>query len=195
MKQAKEQLQALNNQLDAAGNDAPFSLALMHSVAQGAKDLGAPLSREQLVWALQRSKGDERLAISLAVSQANARRTLKVLRDPTLLSDFDVSRVAGAMVRKAKETLKAESLRRVIDELDLLDEEAGQGGGKKAGERPREGDTVLILSARDEEASKYIGRTGILEEDDETDQPFNVRFDDDETWWFYEGETESSDLL
>eukprot|EP00966_Prymnesium_polylepis_P235098 5438047-Prymnesium_polylepis.1 len=77
MKQAKEQLQAIHSQLDAAGNDSPFSLALMHSVAQAAKDLGSPLSREQLLWVLQRSKGDERVAISLAVSQADAQRTLK----------------------------------------------------------------------------------------------------------------------
>ena len=71
-KQAKEQLAAIHASLDAAGRDSPFSLALMHSVAQATREQGAPLSREQLLWVLGRAKGDERIAISLAVSQARS---------------------------------------------------------------------------------------------------------------------------
>ena len=52
----------------------------MHSVAQAAKDAGQPLRRSQLCWVLERAKGDERVAISLATSQASARRALPVLR-------------------------------------------------------------------------------------------------------------------
>ena len=69
-KQAKEQLTAIHASLDAAGRDSPFSLALMHTVAQAARDQAVPLSREKLLWVLGRAKGDERVAISLAISQA-----------------------------------------------------------------------------------------------------------------------------
>jgi hypothetical protein len=106
--------------------DSPFSLALMHSVSQAAKDLGMPLRREQLLWVLHRSKGDECLAISLASAQGSAQRALKALYDPSVLSSFDVSGVTPAMVAKVKETLKSDVLKRVTEELDLIDEEAGE---------------------------------------------------------------------
>ena len=101
---------ALHASLDAAGEGSPFPLALMHTVAQAAKDHGVPLSREQLLWVLTRAKADERVAISLATSQMSARRALPVLKTPQALERFDVSRVTGAMVRKVKETLKLEAL-------------------------------------------------------------------------------------
>ena len=194
-KKAKEQLQAIHEKLDAAGSESPFSLALMHTVAQAAKDASNPLTREQLLWALGRAKGSEQVAISLATSQTSARRALRVLRQPTLLAEFDVGVVSAPMVRKVKETLKGDVLKRPIDELDLLDEEAGEGGGRKPNKRPEEGDTVTIVSAKDEAAAPYIGRVGKIIEDDETDQPFNVDFGMDDTWWFHENEVEVSELL
>jgi hypothetical protein len=92
-KQAKQQLAAIHASLDAAGRDSPFSLALMHTVAQAVRDQAVPLSREQLLWVLGRAKGDERIAISLAISQASARRALPVLRQPAILRTFDVTKV------------------------------------------------------------------------------------------------------
>lgn len=124
--------------MDAAGTGSPFSLALMHSVKQGAKDEGVSLSREQLLWVLQRAKGNESLAISLAVSQKSSRRALKALRDPTELRAFDVGGVTAPMVRKVKETLKADALRHLLDELDSIDEEAGEAVAKPKKSRPEE---------------------------------------------------------
>ena len=43
--------------------------------------------------------------------------------------------------------------------------------------------------------SAGAGRLGELIEDDGTEQPFQVEFDDEETWWFYEDEVEVSDFL
>ena len=136
-KKAKEKLAEIHAQLDAAGMDSPFSLALMHTVAQAAKELGAPMRRDQLVWVLQRAKGNERIAISIAIAQANARRALEVLRRPELLASFDAASVSAVMVRKVKESLKAEGLRLLLAELDAADEAAGEAyGHSKAGGRP-----------------------------------------------------------
>ena len=173
----------------------------MHSVAQAAKDAGQPLRRSQLCWVLERAKGDERVAISLATSQASARRALPVLRDPSLLSNFDVSAVTPAMARRVKETLSSvEALQTHLAELSALDEEAGEAVGRRVGERPQVGDTVLVLSSRDDEASRFVGMAGRLEEDDGSSQPFLVLFPsggdyENQTWWFYEGEIEASELL
>ena len=174
-KQAKEQLSAIHASLDAAGRDSPFSLALMHSVAQATREQGAPLSREQLLWVLARAKGDERVAISLAVSQASARRALPVLRQPKMLRAFDVTQVTGAMVHKVKQTLRLPALKPLIAALDQADEAGGGGARRDPGQRPQVGDTVVVVRATDESCLRFIGSAGILEEDDESDNPFYVR--------------------
>ena len=135
-KKAKEQLAAITKQLDDSSADSPFSLALMHSVAQAAKDLGATLTHEALLWVLHRSKGDERVAISLAAAQSSARKVLRVLRDPKLLSSFDVSQVTSAMVGKVRETLKGEAMLKVCNQLDAIDEEAGRLAAARLGSAP-----------------------------------------------------------
>ena len=165
-KKAKEQQQAIRAQLDAAGMGAPFSFAAMHTVAQAAKDVGVALPRERLLWVLQRAKGDERVAISLATSQRSARRTLRVLRDPNQLANFDVGAVDSRMVKKVKETLKSEQMRQAIDLVEAADQAAGEKAGRKLGQRPKEGDKVLIVASKDEDGAKFIGKVGVIECDE-----------------------------
>lgn len=92
----------------------------------------------------------------------NARRALAALRNPSLLLDFDVSQVTSSMARKVKDTLKGEQLRQLLGELDAADEKAGELPSRKGDDRPKVGDSVLILACRDVSDSRFIGQVGIL---------------------------------
>jgi hypothetical protein len=52
------------------------------------------------------------------------------------------------------------------------------------------GAVVRVLSASDQETSPYVGETGRLVEDDQSDRPFKVKFDGGQELWFMESELE-----
>ena len=49
------------------------------------RERGVPAPREQVMWALRRTKGNEYLAVEMIAAQPKARRALAALRDPSLI--------------------------------------------------------------------------------------------------------------
>ena len=46
------------------------------------------------------------------------------------------------------------------------------------------GGRVRITAASDPATRPYVGQTGELRRDDDSDRPFQARFDDGQSWWF-----------
>eukprot|EP00962_Isochrysis_galbana_P057727 scaffold30230_cov67-Isochrysis_galbana.AAC.1 len=94
----------------------------MAAVSSAAADAtGHPLRREALLWALNRAKGSERAAVALAVAQPRAAVAAAVLRDPLRLRSFAPGAVTTPMARKARETLRGEAVRPLLEALDSVD--------------------------------------------------------------------------
>jgi hypothetical protein len=87
-------------------------------VGKAAADAGVRLSREQIVWALERTTGNEFVAAEICVAQPAARRAVAIMRDLSLLPRLDFeSTVTAAAVRKVRETLRTDGVRQLMHEV------------------------------------------------------------------------------
>ena len=67
---------------------------------------------------------------------------------------------------------------------------AGGGAAASAGGRPKEGEHVRSKGVSD---SHRVGQVGVLAQDDGSDMPFEVRFDDGEKHWYKACDLEKAD--
>ena len=68
------------------------------------------------------------------------------------------------------------------EEEEEEEEEEQEESRPPSGPRPVAGDRVRITAASDPATRPYVGQTGVLRRDDDSDRPFQARFDDGQSW-------------
>ena len=126
----KKELQAAQKELDEVidRGDQPdgISPTLIKSVLKAAREAGTPIPRDQAVWVLKRTNGNESTAIEMITCQTSAWLALQVLREPGLLQGFAgelLKGLTGAQVRKVRSALRVEGVKELVDRLTEEEEE------------------------------------------------------------------------
>ena len=65
-----------------------------------------------------------------------------------------------------------------------VEEEEEEEEEEDDGTRPAVGDRVRIINSSDTPTRPYVGQTGVMVNDDRSERPLEVRFDDGQQWWF-----------
>ena len=126
----KKELQGAQKELDEVidRDDQPdgISPTLIKSVMKASREAGAPVCREQAVWALKRTSGNEGAAIEMITCQGDARRVLQCLQAPGELQSFvgeGLGSLTGAQVRKARQALRLEGVKELVEKILSTEEE------------------------------------------------------------------------